>query len=61
VEGNDLLAVHEAAERATEECRNGQGPVLLELLTYRRTGHSRRDPCHYQGNDEREAWALRNV
>jgi TPP-dependent pyruvate/acetoin dehydrogenase alpha subunit len=30
--------------------------VLLELLTYRRTGHSRRDPCHYQTTDEREAW-----
>jgi len=29
----------------------------LELLTYRRTGHSRRDPCHYQSKDEREQWA----
>ena len=32
----------------------GQGPVFLELLTYRCTGHSRRDPCHYQPKDERE-------
>ena len=56
VDGNDLLAVYEAAGRAVEECRGGQGPVLLELLTYRRTGHSRRDPCHYQAKDEREAW-----
>ena len=34
-------------------CRmpRGAGPVLLELLTYRRTGHSRRDPCHYQPKD----------
>jgi len=30
--------------------------VLLELLTYRRTGHSRRDACHYQPSDERAAW-----
>ena len=56
VDGNDLLAVFEAASRAVEECRIGQGPVLLELLTYRRTGHSRRDPCHYQQKEERSAW-----
>ena len=30
--------------------------MLLELLTYRRTGHSRRDACHYQSRDERDAW-----
>jgi pyruvate dehydrogenase E1 component alpha subunit len=57
VDGNDVLAVYEAARRAAEECRGGAGPVLLELLTYRRTGHSRRDPCHYQPKEERDAWA----
>jgi TPP-dependent pyruvate/acetoin dehydrogenase alpha subunit/pyruvate/2-oxoglutarate/acetoin dehydrogenase E1 component len=57
VDGNDVLAVFQATERAAEECRRGDGPVLLELLTYRRTGHSRRDPCHYQPKDERQAWA----
>ena len=56
VDGNDLLAVFTAANRAVQECRTGQGPVLLELLTYRRTGHSRRDPCHYQTKEERSAW-----
>jgi 2-oxoisovalerate dehydrogenase E1 component len=60
VDGNDVLAVHEATQRAVAECREGKGPVLLELLTYRRTGHSRRDPCHYQPKDEREAWAQRD-
>jgi TPP-dependent pyruvate/acetoin dehydrogenase alpha subunit/pyruvate/2-oxoglutarate/acetoin dehydrogenase E1 component len=60
VDGNDVLAVYEAAQRAAAECRDGKGPVLLELLTYRRTGHSRRDPCHYQPKDEREAWAKRD-
>jgi len=60
VDGNDVLAVYEAAQRAVEEARSGKGPVLLELLTYRRTGHSRRDPCHYQPKDEREAWAQRD-
>ena len=57
IDGNDVFAVYEAALQATEECRTGQGPVLLELLTYRRTGHSRRDPCHYQPKEERLAWA----
>src|SRR5436309_1730187 len=60
VDGNDVLAVYEAARRAAAECRAGKGPVLLELLTYRRTGHSRRDPCHYQPADEREAWLSRD-
>jgi TPP-dependent pyruvate/acetoin dehydrogenase alpha subunit len=60
VDGNDVLAVHEAARTAVDECRTGKGPVLLELRTYRRTGHSRRDPCHYQPKEEREAWAARD-
>jgi pyruvate dehydrogenase E1 component alpha subunit len=60
VDGNDVLAVFEAARRAVTDCRKGNGPVLLELLTYRRTGHSRRDPCHYQPADERETWFERD-
>ncbi len=60
VDGNDVLAVYAAAQRAAEECRAEKGPVLLELLTYRRTGHSRRDACHYQAKDEREAWFARD-
>jgi TPP-dependent pyruvate/acetoin dehydrogenase alpha subunit len=60
VDGNDVLAVYEAAQRAVADCRRGQGPVLLELLTYRRTGHSRRDACHYQPKDERERWYARD-
>jgi len=57
VDGNNVLAVYEAAQKAAEECRNGEGPVLLELMTYRLTGHSRRDPCHYQPKEERKYWA----
>jgi pyruvate dehydrogenase E1 component alpha subunit len=60
VDGNDVLAVYEAARTAVAECRAGAGPVLLELLTYRRTGHSRRDPCHYQPKEEREVWAAQD-
>jgi TPP-dependent pyruvate/acetoin dehydrogenase alpha subunit len=60
VDGNDVLAVYEATLSAAADCRRGKGPVLLELLTYRRTGHSRRDACHYQPKDEREAWFARD-
>jgi len=60
VDGNDVLAVYEAARLAVAECRSGRGPVLLELLTYRRTGHSRRDACHYQPQDERDDWYRRD-
>lgn len=60
VDGNNVLAVHEAAREAVAACRSGKGPLLLELLTYRLTGHSRRDACNYQPKEEREAWARRD-
>jgi acetoin:2,6-dichlorophenolindophenol oxidoreductase subunit alpha len=60
VDGNDVLAVYKATRTAVEECRAAAGPVLLELRTYRRTGHSRRDPCHYQPKPEREQWFARD-
>ncbi|MGC8642726.1 MAG: thiamine pyrophosphate-dependent dehydrogenase E1 component subunit alpha [Isosphaeraceae bacterium] len=60
VDGNDVLAVYQAAKDAASQCRGGKGPVLLELLTYRRTGHSRRDTCQYQPPAEREDWSKRD-
>lgn len=60
VDGNNVLAVYEATCKAAEECRRGAGPVLLELLTYRRTGHSRRDPAHYQDKAEQAYWFARD-
>jgi len=60
VDGNDVLAVYEATQKAADECHRSEGPVLLELLTYRRTGHSRRDPAHYQPKDEQEYWFARD-
>lgn len=53
VDGNDVIAVFEAATQAVKRARAGQGPSLLELMTYRITGHSRRDPCTYQPKEER--------
>jgi TPP-dependent pyruvate/acetoin dehydrogenase alpha subunit len=58
-DGNDLLAVMDAAQDAVDRARSGKGPTLLELVTYRITGHSRRDPCLYQPEEERKK-ALEN-
>lgn len=54
VDGNDVLAVYEAAQAAVSRAREGNGPTLLELITYRITGHSRRDPALYQPEEEKK-------
>ena len=54
IDGNDVLCVFETARHAIERARRGQGPTLIECLTYRITGHSRRDPCNYQPEEERK-------
>ena len=59
IDGNDILKVYETSKELIERARTGQGPSLLELTTYRITGHSRRDPCLYQPAEERKA-ALEN-
>jgi len=53
IDGNDVLGVYEAAREAVERARSGGGPTLLELVTYRLTGHSRRDPALYQPEEEK--------
>jgi 2-oxoisovalerate dehydrogenase E1 component len=57
VNGMDVLAVRDAVTRATEICRAGEGPVLIESSTYRYYGHSLSDPRNeYRTKDEEEAW-----
>lgn len=56
VDGQDVIAVNEAATRAIERARNGEGPTLLELKTYRRCGHSRNDACGYRSKEEEKIW-----
>jgi pyruvate dehydrogenase E1 component alpha subunit len=56
VDGNDVLAVHEIATYAVNKARNGLGPTLIELKTYRIPGHSRSDACAYRNKDEEKQW-----
>jgi pyruvate dehydrogenase E1 component alpha subunit len=60
VDGNDVEAVYETASRVLERARRGDGPSLVEAVTYRHGGHSRADPGKYRPDDEVEAWKARD-
>jgi acetoin:2,6-dichlorophenolindophenol oxidoreductase subunit alpha len=60
VDGNDVVAVLEATTRAVERARAGDGPTIIEALTYRQYGHSRSDPAKYRPQEEVEEWLRRD-
>ncbi|MDP4823624.1 MAG: pyruvate dehydrogenase (acetyl-transferring) E1 component subunit alpha [Aestuariivirgaceae bacterium] len=52
VDGMDVRAVREAGMRAVAACRAGEGPYILEMMTYRYRGHSMSDPAKYRSKEE---------
>jgi pyruvate dehydrogenase E1 component alpha subunit len=54
--GNDPMTVYLAVQEAAARARAGEGPTLIECLTYRRGGHKRDDPGTYRPTEEVEAW-----
>nr|YP_009395602.1 pyruvate dehydrogenase E1 component alpha subunit [Vertebrata isogona]ARW64504.1 pyruvate dehydrogenase E1 component alpha subunit [Vertebrata isogona] len=60
VDGMDVLAVREVAQKAIMRARAGNGPTLIEALTYRFRGHSLADPDELRSRKEKEAWLVRD-
>jgi TPP-dependent pyruvate/acetoin dehydrogenase alpha subunit len=60
VDGNDVFAVWNAAQRAIERARNGEGPTLIECKTFRMTGHSAHDDAGYVPHELFEYWEERD-
>src|ERR1700710_816666 len=56
IDGNDADAVYREAQKAYAKARAGEGPSLIECMTYRHSGHSRADPGHYRPKGELEKW-----
>ena len=60
IDGNDVVKVHDTMEGAVDRARAGDGPTIIEALTYRHYGHSRADPAKYRPADEVERWMQRD-
>jgi TPP-dependent pyruvate/acetoin dehydrogenase alpha subunit len=60
VDGQDADAVYRAARAAYDKARAGNGPSLIECMTYRYSGHSRADPAKYRPDGELEKWKQRD-
>jgi acetoin:2,6-dichlorophenolindophenol oxidoreductase subunit alpha len=60
IDGNDVLVVREAMARAAQRARDGEGPTIIEAMTYRHFGHSRTDPAKYRPEEEVQEWLARD-
>lgn len=56
IDGNDVAGVYKTTQKLVEKTRNGNGPVLLECITYRWKGHSRMDAELYRTKEEVASW-----
>jgi TPP-dependent pyruvate/acetoin dehydrogenase alpha subunit len=60
VDGNDVVAVYTTAKEAVDRARNGEGPILIEVKTFRRLGHAQHDPAEYVPKEMRAYWEARD-
>ncbi len=60
VDGNDTFAMYDVAKEAVERARRGDGPTLIEAVTYRWYGHSAVDPANYRTQDEVDEWKAKD-
>jgi pyruvate dehydrogenase E1 component alpha subunit len=60
IDGNDVITVRDEVADAVTKARAGEGPSIIECLTYRHYGHSRTDPAKYRPEGELEAWLMRD-
>jgi hypothetical protein len=60
VDGNDVVAVYTTAKEAVERARKGEGPILIEVKTFRRLGHAQHDPAEYVPKEMRAYWEARD-
>ena len=60
IDGNDVDVVYQTACSALARARRGDGPSLIEALTYRHGGHSRADPGKYRPDEELQSWLARD-
>ena len=56
IDGNDMIEVINTTYEAVERARNGGGPTLIEMITYRFNGHSKSDKLVYRTREEEKAW-----
>jgi len=57
VDGNDYFAMYKAVEESVKACKNGEGPVLIEAVTYRKGAHTTSDdPTKYRTKEEEQQW-----
>ena len=60
IDGNDVDVVYETARAVLAKARRGEGPSLVEVQTYRHSGHSRADPAKYRPEGELQDWLARD-
>jgi TPP-dependent pyruvate/acetoin dehydrogenase alpha subunit len=60
VDGNDVVAVYDTTKKAVDQCRAGDGPIIIEAKTMRMRGHAQHDPAEYVPKEMFEYWKARD-